>query len=60
MPTPTANMPMQRKYSTISHTGGCGNPIHTIAWMSTPIAERLATDAAAVWMKLAPCLPSAP
>jgi len=53
-------MPMQRKYSTISHTGGCGNPIHTIAWMSTPIAERLATDAAAVWMKLAPCLPSAP
>jgi hypothetical protein len=35
---------------TICHTGGCGSPIHTIAWMRTPIAESDATEAAAVWM----------
>src|SRR4249919_230341 len=39
MPTPAANMPMQRKNSMSSHIGGCGSPIQTMAWISTPIAH---------------------
>ena len=50
MPTPAPNMPMQSMYSTICHSGGCGRPIHTIAWISTPIALMPATEAAAVCM----------
>ena len=50
MPTPTPNMPMHSMYSTSCHIGGCGRPSHTIAWISTPIALMLATEAAAVWM----------
>jgi hypothetical protein len=50
MPTPTPNMPMHSMYRMSCHIGGCGSPSHTIAWMSTPMALMLATDAAAVWM----------
>ena len=50
MPTPTPNMPIVSMYRTSCHTGGCGRPIHTIAWMTTAIALMPATDAAVVWM----------
>ena len=37
MPTPTPNMPMHSRYSTSCQAGGCGSPIQTIAWISTPM-----------------------
>ena len=43
-------MPMQRKNAISCQAGGCGIPSHTMAWISTPIADMPETDAAIVCM----------
>jgi hypothetical protein len=60
MPTPAPNMPMHRKYKMSCQAGGSGKPSHTMAWITTAMLERPATDAAQVCTKFAPCLPSGP
>ncbi len=50
MPTPAPNMPMAPMNSISCQAGGWGRPIHTMAWISTPMPDMPATEAAAVCM----------
>ena len=50
MPTPTPNIPTQKKNSISFHGAGRGIPNQTIAWMSTHIPDSDATEAARVCM----------